>query len=478
MPITLTRQQLYDRVWNTPVETLAAELGLSGRGLGKLCARYDIPVPPRGYWAKKTAGRRVSQPKLPELTDPYRQKVHFPGLSGIPKDPSDPKGTHPLVAFEKKPTNAVTVAEDLQLTHPLVLKAQRALNSVKRDSTGRIIPRPGIFYIHTCRQEHERALRIMQALLTALEARAFDVNATAEGVRVTILDEAIGFGLEEETKKVEHAISFTEQKLIDRGLGWQVPKHDLVPAGLLSLVITNVKHVRQRFTEGADRRLEQMMNRFIVALVRAALGLKQQRAEAERRAEEAREAERQRLDEARRHAEIERKWQEEQGKVERLERLAKVWRRNQELRRLVADIESAVGEVAADSELGQWLAWVKDHVEGSDPLQRLSGREGRTLTVYYHGWDHDRTAEEGFREPEHPTWDKERTPFGVELTCRPPNPSSYRSPRKLELAEDLLLPFEWAQESDWLWRVFRVPAVVLNRTLGIPTSRNEPSEQV
>jgi len=35
------RQQFYDRVWTTPVETLAAELGLSGRGLAKLCARYD-----------------------------------------------------------------------------------------------------------------------------------------------------------------------------------------------------------------------------------------------------------------------------------------------------------------------------------------------------------------------------------------------------------------------------------------------------
>jgi hypothetical protein len=30
--ITLTRQQLYDRVWVTPTDTLARELGLSGRG--------------------------------------------------------------------------------------------------------------------------------------------------------------------------------------------------------------------------------------------------------------------------------------------------------------------------------------------------------------------------------------------------------------------------------------------------------------
>ena len=36
---TLTREQLYDLVWAQPVDDLARELGMSGRGLGKLCAR-------------------------------------------------------------------------------------------------------------------------------------------------------------------------------------------------------------------------------------------------------------------------------------------------------------------------------------------------------------------------------------------------------------------------------------------------------
>lgn len=50
--IILSRQRLYDRAWTTPLDPLAKELGLSGRGLGKLCDRHDIPVPPRGWWAK------------------------------------------------------------------------------------------------------------------------------------------------------------------------------------------------------------------------------------------------------------------------------------------------------------------------------------------------------------------------------------------------------------------------------------------
>lgn len=32
-------------------------------------------------------------------------------------------------------------------------------------------------------------------------------------------------------------------------------------------------------------------------------------------------------------------------------------------------------------------------------------------------------------------------------------------------------PVEWAQESDWLWRMFRVPAAVLNRLTGYVASK-------
>jgi len=44
-----------------PLGSVARELGISGRGLARICARFEIPVPPRGYWAKLGAGKRVSQ---------------------------------------------------------------------------------------------------------------------------------------------------------------------------------------------------------------------------------------------------------------------------------------------------------------------------------------------------------------------------------------------------------------------------------
>jgi ankyrin repeat protein len=65
--LRLDRSALFERVWTVPVEALAKEWGLSGRGLAKACRRLRIPVPPRGYWARVAAGQNLGRPRLPSL---------------------------------------------------------------------------------------------------------------------------------------------------------------------------------------------------------------------------------------------------------------------------------------------------------------------------------------------------------------------------------------------------------------------------
>jgi hypothetical protein len=57
----LTRRQIYDLVWSKPLSKLANEFGLSDQGLAKACRRYDIPVPPLGYWQKLAHGKQVDR---------------------------------------------------------------------------------------------------------------------------------------------------------------------------------------------------------------------------------------------------------------------------------------------------------------------------------------------------------------------------------------------------------------------------------
>lgn len=61
------RDTLYKEVWSTPMVALAPKYGVSAVFLARVCARLDVPCPPRGYWAKKQSGQRLKIPPLPKL---------------------------------------------------------------------------------------------------------------------------------------------------------------------------------------------------------------------------------------------------------------------------------------------------------------------------------------------------------------------------------------------------------------------------
>ena len=65
MPQSYTRQEIYDLVWSEPTRTVANRHGISDVALGKTCRKADIPIPPRGYWARVEAGQRIPKTPLP-----------------------------------------------------------------------------------------------------------------------------------------------------------------------------------------------------------------------------------------------------------------------------------------------------------------------------------------------------------------------------------------------------------------------------
>lgn len=78
MPVTtVTREQLYERLWQTPTVHLCKEFGLSDVGLAKLCKRHKIPKPYLGYWARKAAGANPSVPAQRQAAqEPDPGRVH------------------------------------------------------------------------------------------------------------------------------------------------------------------------------------------------------------------------------------------------------------------------------------------------------------------------------------------------------------------------------------------------------------------
>jgi hypothetical protein len=72
MAYTFTREELHKLVWLEPMKTVSARFGISDVALAKTCRRADIPVPERGYWARKAAGKPTTERPLPP---------RFPGAS-------------------------------------------------------------------------------------------------------------------------------------------------------------------------------------------------------------------------------------------------------------------------------------------------------------------------------------------------------------------------------------------------------------
>ncbi len=56
--VRITREELYELVWSTPIVTASKRYGLSDNGLRKICRKLDVPTPPRGYWAEQPRRRR------------------------------------------------------------------------------------------------------------------------------------------------------------------------------------------------------------------------------------------------------------------------------------------------------------------------------------------------------------------------------------------------------------------------------------
>lgn len=68
--MSFEREKLFDEIWTTPVTKLAKGYGLSDVGLRKICVALDVPLPPRGHWAKLAVGKASPKPALHKTTVP------------------------------------------------------------------------------------------------------------------------------------------------------------------------------------------------------------------------------------------------------------------------------------------------------------------------------------------------------------------------------------------------------------------------
>lgn len=128
MPITLTREQLYELVWSEPMRTLAKQIGISDVAIAKHCRKSDVPVPERGYWNKLQAGKSVVKTGLPAADLGTPSRITMSGelgtelLSRITGQPGvgENEDIDLLAERFRKRLGAVTAPRNFTRIHPAI----------------------------------------------------------------------------------------------------------------------------------------------------------------------------------------------------------------------------------------------------------------------------------------------------------------------------------------------------------------------
>jgi hypothetical protein len=371
--IIISREELYKKVWSTPMIKLAKQFNLSDRGLAKLCKRHKIPLPGLGYWAKLQHGKTVKQIPLPSVENYEEITITFLEKETEYIDEKQLTEANSIIRSVRNRKKRFSVSHSLINPHTLVEKSYKSLKNTKKNEKGILIPKNKICMdIHVSEKSLIRALCILDTLIKSLEKYGISIRMENGGSRKTyadILGESISFAIVEKHDLVEKEHT-SEEKREKEYFPWSYPKLVYIPNGSLSLKIQGfhsyyLTGLRKQWTDGSKQKVEDCIGSFIIGLVKAAVKL---RSENLRRAalHQKWEAER------KRELELQRKREEEKQRIDLLIQHTNAWYESLTIRKYLNAVEIAAinkyGRIEQGSEMDLWLKWAYDYANKLDPL--------------------------------------------------------------------------------------------------------------
>jgi len=384
--LTTTRAKLFDRIWAAPMRTVAPDFGVTDVGLKKICRRLDIPTPPQGYWLRAPENRG-DRPHLPPPPTGAGEEVQFRKSVDAPPQPREitkrPPELEARLAKEAEPAARIVVPDHLARPHALIV----ALRTRMRET----VPyEDGFLYledvrdvdVHVSKAQSRRALRLLDTLFKALEARGASVTVAGrpplrqgwppddehapKSTRSMIdrewvslrLTERSRFGVPEGTRAPAH---LKGQHLRD----WESfhLRKRRMPAGHFRLQAC-AGWLQKEWLEVPGGPLEERLNEVVAGLFLLTHSWKELREH--RRLEEIRRA---KAEEERRQQEL--RLEQERRRVRHLLELASRWSQVREATRFLrvvgAELRKAPSE-RARSDLDARLAWAEATLNAMDPV--------------------------------------------------------------------------------------------------------------
>ena len=199
--IELTRKQLFEIVWSTPISRLAKEYALSDNGIRKLCKRYDIPIPKNGYWSKLKFNKPVKKENLNPIFGGVDKIVITIREEGNAVNIDQKPLTIRTKEIENDPKAPLTVPDEIIKPDILTIQTKQywkgkiSFTSYREDN--RII-----YPIRVEKNNRERALRFMDAFTKLLRYRGHTISKQYSDECVLIDGIFIEIDLREASKRV------------------------------------------------------------------------------------------------------------------------------------------------------------------------------------------------------------------------------------------------------------------------------------
>lgn len=268
----LSREELYELVWNTPLSKLAPKFGLSDKGLAKKCIKHKIPTPSLGYWAKVQNGKKALRVLLPKL----KEKEHHLRLVNF----SAPKEIEPIIKKVRARTNKKEIPDNhlstinddvkelvIRKYHP-ILEANRknadspsSYDQYSRVSFASDAPRIGLKITKGTLTRTfnflERLIRLLKLINIDLAAVNDDFNKLRKIAVFQYNDLTISFEVREKLKRIENKPP--EKK--PNGYEPWYQKYDYVPTGILEFELKGYFHgLRICWRDTSTKSLEKQIN--------------------------------------------------------------------------------------------------------------------------------------------------------------------------------------------------------------------------
>ncbi len=178
----ITREDLYDLVWQRPISKLAPEFGTTPYWLRKICHDHDIPTAPNEWWFAKEYGRQAVQTPLPKDSQFAGKIITIP--PGRPRPELSPE------RMEAATKAAEATAKAQKITSP------RALPQIAKDMIAELkgsepnehgsihLDSPTSFKFSFNKAELPRVIEIISQLIPAVMELGFEIKSTEKGARI------------------------------------------------------------------------------------------------------------------------------------------------------------------------------------------------------------------------------------------------------------------------------------------------------